>query len=385
MSRLLVELLCQQPAAAVLDGNALLEYRALPKAGGIEAEQVYLGVADGQAPGIEATFVNLGNDMRGYLPTDKGQRVPSGARLLVQVKKPPVGGKLAYLTRDIALAGKTVILLPNATAVMASRRVEEAGREALLARGRALARGDMGLVMRSEARLASDEALTAELETLKALWADIGARAASASPPTLLYAAPSALEKLLRDMKETPDEILCDAPERLPEGLKGVRMVERPLTLFNVADKLEKSLRRHVWLNSGAYLVIDPCEAMTVFDVNTGKNRGGKQGLEETAYRVNCEAAREVARLARLRAMGGILLVDFIDMREETHRQGVLTALRDAFASDPVKTVIHGFTSLGLCEITRKRQEEALALLGEKACPRCGGTGVVREDDDAGA
>lgn len=346
---------------ALMAGRRLLAY-CQDREAGVEAEQIYLAAADRMARGMEACFVRLGGSQTGFLPFSECRALPrSGDRLILQVKKPPLGDKAPYLTEDISLAGRFLILTPKTERCAVSKRIaEEDERRRLLALARRLQKDGMGLVMRLESRDASEEALARERDDLLARWAEIAARAAAASGPCLLAGRPDALARLIRDEHGGIDRILTDDPAALPPLPVPAESCHRPFELYGVREALEKSLRRKVWLDCGGYLVIDRTEALTVIDVNSGKYTGGKAGAESTFLKLNLEAAAETARLLRLRNLGGIVIVDFVDMQREENRAAVLAALEAALADDPVKTVIHGFTALGLMELTRKKAEESL-------------------------
>lgn len=358
--RILIRHTDGQREIALMEGSRLLFFAR--EARGVQAEQIYLGVVDRMVKGMEAAFVRLGRDQMGFLPWDECPQKPrSGDRLLVQVKKPPVGEKAPYLTADPALAGRHVILTPRSPAPSVSKKItDEIQRAALLEAARRLAPAGMGLIMRTEAPQASEEELQSETLGLARQWQEILASAAEAQAPCLIRDREDALTRLLRDEHGEIAELLTDSAEDLPALPLPVRLAERPFDLYSVPARLEKSLQRRVWLDSGGYLIIDKTEALTVIDVNSGKFTGGKGGTEKTFLKLNLEAAGEIARLMRLRNMGGIILVDFVDMREEESRSQVRQALESALMDDPVKAVVHDFTALGLLEITRKKSETSL-------------------------
>ncbi len=243
----------------------------------------------------------------------------------------------------------------------------------------------MGLVLRQAAQDAEEAEIQADVDALMATWQAIEEKARAASAPQLLLAAPSPLTHILREEKPLPQRILTDDLKRAQSlGIPAEESAD-PFALYNVSHQLYLALRRRVYLPSGGTLVIDPCEAGTVMDVNTGKN--SLKGAD-IILKTNLEAASEAARLMRLRNLGGIILIDFIDMKDETSRQRVQDALSEALAHDPVKTVVHGFTQLGIMELTRKKTAEALHAQTLAPCPHCGGsgyTGLIQEEDSAHA
>jgi ribonuclease G len=366
--------------ALVKDG-LLYDYRK--EKSGIAAEQIYLCKCDRVVRGMEALFVKLTDKENGFLSfTEVKGRTPlpprSGEKLLVQVKKPPVQNKCAYVTCDITLAGKYLILLPYGDNVSVSRRVEDEATFARLERfGKSIRPKGMGIIMREESAGAEESVILTELASHLARWQEILDKASRASAPCLIDGGPDALDKMLRDVKCDVHEIVTNCPEAFEGAPVPVRMAPSPMTLFNVPGKLEKSLRRKVWLNSGGNVIVDPCEALTVFDVNSAKDLGTKKGMQDTVTRLNEEAAREIARLLRLRGIGGIVLIDFVDMQSEESKNAVIRALEDALRDDPTKTVIHGFTALGLMELSRKKSAVTLSQINDTPCPHCKGTGIL--------
>ena len=379
--RILIEEDGGQREIALMEEKRLLFF-SREMGAGIEAEQIYLGQADRFVKGLEAVFVKLSRDAVGFLPFSECLKKPvSGEKMLVQVKKAPVGEKAAYLTEDISLAGRFAVLTPLAPHFAVSKRVEEEEQRArLLSLARELAPEGMGLILRKESEGEGKETIRADVETLASRWRSILSRLPSASAPCLLEGRQDALSRLLRDEHGSIGQLLTNAPDTLPEGMPAeVVPCERPFELYNVRDRLKKSFQRKIWLDCGGYLILDRTEAMTVIDVNSGKFTGGKAGAEDAFLKLNLEAAREIARLLRLRNIGGIIIIDFVDMLSEESRAQVAEALRDALKDDPVKTVLHGFTALGLMEMTRKKTGDE-APLSLPICPRCHGAGIIQEE-----
>lgn len=373
---------------ALMEEGQLVEYHRDGRQGGLSSEDIYLGQVGRVMKNLAAAFVRLSRDSEGFLPfaeIPSGQVPRPGDAILVQVKKPPQGGKAAYLTASIALPGSLMILTPLSPARHVSKRVrDEAERQRLLALAGELAPEGTGLIMREDSQGRALSELLPEYERLRDTWAQVQLAAAQRSAPCPVLEAPDELTRLLREARVQPDRVLSNRPEAL-EGLPvPADFSEDPMRLFEVRGRLEKALRRKVHLKSGATLVIDPCEALTVIDVNTAQNVAGRdraRALRDT----NVEAAQAIARLLRLRRIGGIVLIDFIDMDGAEDRALVLRALGEALERDPVKTAVHGFTSLGMVELTRKKSDTALAAQTLRTCPRCRGLGLVedREESDA--
>ena len=349
------------------------------------AETIYVGRVERIVPGMKAAFVDIGQEKNGFLPLEERSqsamlpKLQTGDTVLVQAKKEAQGTKGAFLTRDITLCGEMVILMPLNRYVGVSSRIEgEEERQALQSMGKRIADGRFGLIMRNAALNAAEEDIRTEVDELTCARDDIRRAAPTAHVPSMVHQPRTQLDSLLDDYRPRGIDRIITNDEALAKQLGDIAPVtlagDELMTIARLTHQREKALQRHVWLDSGASLVIDPCEAMTVIDVNTAKFTG-KRDLSQTILRTNLEACKEIARQVRLRNLGGIILIDMIDMGEEAHRQQVLDALHEAFAADRVKTVIHGFTSLGLIEMTRKKSRIPLRDEWTRPCRACHGTG----------
>ena len=383
MSILLVEKDGQGLQAAVMHRGKLYACRS-ESGGSLREGQVYSAVVDRVLKGVSAVFVRLPDKQFGFLPLSAGEKTPaSGQRLIVQIKRPPTQTKKALLSTDIALAGDALVYLPRGSGVHVSSRIENAEEKATLrALGSLLDCSGGGVILRSAAAGCDLQALKQELDVLRARWQSI--LAVQESAPRLLWEGENMLAILLREERSRLEYILTNAPGCLPAALPcPVRTCDHPFLLHTVQHRLERSLRRTVQLKSGATLVIDPCEAMTVIDVNSAQAAVGKS-IAETAEKINAEAAWEIARLLRLRGIGGMIVVDFIDMASEAAKERLLAVMREALSEDPEKTTVHDLTALGLMELTRHRAQTPFSPLPDAPCPRCGGSGIdlqpVEED-----
>lgn len=383
-SLLLIKTGGEARAAALLIDGRLYEYRESRGAGSVNTGEVYLGRVTRVMKNLQASFVRLAEGIDGFLPFDEtpgGQPQP-GDSLLVQVKKPPLEGKAAYLTGRIALQGSCFSLLCREEGSHLSRKVKgEEKRKALYRLSDSLCPKGLGLLMREEALLMERQALADEVGALHKKWQGILEAAARKSAPARIEGAEDVVRAMLNSLSEPPEKIICDRPESLPDYGLPVTQAADPFQLYEAEHKLRRALRRRQHLKSGATLVIDPCEALWAIDVNTAANIAGKD-REKTLLETNLEAAREIARLMRLRRMGGIILIDFIDMQSNEEREQVLAALREALARDPVPTSVHGFTSLGLVELTRKKAEPPLDGESLLPCPLCGGRGLIYQEEN---
>ena len=369
---------------AVVEDGKLCEYLLdNPQESGADA--IYLGRVERVVPGMNAAFVDIGQKRNGFLPLEEKSRsclpvkLQAGMRIAVQIRREAHDQKGAFLSRDLTILGQYVILMPmNRYVGVSAKLTEEKARGRLIALGKALAGGRFGLVMRTAALEAEETKIAAETEALWKRWQAIEKQIATAPAPSVISCDDSLLDGVVRDYAPRGiDRIMTDSKE-IALRLGSIAPVEMtPSTLMEDAGltaQRDKALERFVWLKSGGSLMIDACEALTVIDVNTGKFTGSRL-LGDTVRRLNMEACVEIAHQLRLRNIGGVIIIDFIDMQEEADRQAVLEALRTALMQDRVKTVVHGFTSLGLVEMTRKRSRVTLRDAWSRSCSHCGGSG----------
>lgn len=381
---------------ALLDETRLLEFYQEDTGAQSLVGSVFLGRVERVLPDVKAAFVKLGLRQNGFLPlreaesyhrTSGSASLMTGQDVLVQVKKDPRGEKGAFLTRDIGLPGQYVLLMPKNRFVGLSRRVTgEEDRARAQALGRRIADGRFGLIVRHAALFAPVAEAQAEAEALWQEWCEIEQHAQYVKAPALLHQEPSMISVLLRDYAARhPIEVLSrlEPPETPPQGvtwrtLPAVEM-EAAWSAARVEKQVDEALCRRVLLPGGGSLVIDEREALTTIDVNSGSTVTAADG-EDLAMEENLRAAAEAARQIRLRNLSGILLIDFIDMQSDADRARVLAAMEQAASDDRVKTVIHGFTSLGLLEMTRKRTRDTLSDTLTQPCDACHATGRVRRE-----
>lgn len=386
MSILLVEKDGEAVSAAVMNRGRLYAYQS-ESDGALRESQVFSGVVDRAMGSIHAVFVRLPGKETGFLQLPADKKLPaSGQRLTVQIRRPPFQNKKALLTQDIALAGSFMVYLPESRGIRLSSKItDEADRARLRAAAGQIMPTEGGGILRSAALSVSSSALKEEADTLYARWRSICRKAEGCAAPALLWNGNGFLEKMAQDEASRLEYILTNDPECLSfSPACPVKVCEHPFLLHNVRRRLEKSLRRTVQMKSGAALVIDPCEAMTVIDVNSGMADGGSSA-EETAEKINGEAAWEIARLLRLRGIGGMILVDFIDMKSESAKTQLFRTMQETLREDPVQSTVHDITALGLMEITRRRVENAAVPLPDIPCPHCGGTGAALSDQEEDA
>jgi ribonuclease E len=392
---------------AVLEGRDLVQHYVTRIGAHSMVGNVYLGRVQNVLPGMEAAFIDVGRGRNAvlyagevnYSPEDLEGSPPriekvlkNGQSVLVQVTKDPIGGKGARLTAQISMPGRYLVLVPSSTVTGISRRLGEEERKRLKAIYKKIKPDPHGLIVRTAAEGASEEALAADLGRLLEEWTAIEKRAKKAKAPAVLYEEPELTVRVVRDLftDEEYRELVTDSPrvyeivtdylrQADPEVVGKVRLHEGRLPVFeefHIVEQIHKGLDRKVWLPSGGYIVIDRTEALTVIDVNTGKSVG-KTNLEETVVNTNLEAAREVARQLRLRDIGGMIVIDMIDMLLEQNKKKVIETLRESLAQDKSRSQVFDISPLGLLEVTRKRVSGGLLESFSETCPTCEGRGVL--------
>jgi ribonuclease G len=331
-----------------------------------------------------------GNRQNGDAAKPIERLLSEGQPLMVQVVKDPIGTKGARLSTQISMAGRHLVYLPQDTHIGISQRIEDEGeRTHLREKLRQLLPPEElgGYIIRTVAEAASDRELKSDVDYLRRLWSGIQDAAVAAAPPATLYRDLNLSLRVLRDfVHDETARILVDSHETArkmlefgqdftPNAAERIEQYsgERPLfDLYGVEDEIERALARRVELKSGGYVVIDQTEALTTVDVNTGGFVSGRS-FDDTIFKTNLEAAQVIARQLRLRNLGGIIIIDFIDMDTEEHQNAVLNELRKALARDRTHMTVNGFTQLGLVEMTRKRTRESLAHVLCEPCPVCEG------------
>jgi ribonuclease E len=405
----------------VLEDDILVEHFVTTSGSGSLVGNVYLGRVQNVLPSMEAAFVDIGRGRNAVLYAGEvdwdaaglegkarriEQALSSGDSVLVQVTKDPVGHKGARLTTQISLPGRFLVYVPGGRATGISRKLPDTERKRLKEVLKQIVPEDAGVIIRTASEGVSEEELARDVRRLQAQWEVIQSRsgaatnssAGKATAPELLYEEPDLLVKVVRDLfTEDFRELVVQgdgawdtvegyvkhvAPELMPRVRRHVG-VDDVFAEFRIDEQITKALDRKVWLPSGGYLVIDRTEAMTVIDVNTGKFTGSGGNLEETVTRNNLEAAEEIIRQLRLRDIGGIIVIDFIDMVLESNRDLVLRRLTECLGRDRTRHQVAEVTSLGLVQMTRKKVGTGLLEAYSSACEHCKGRGVVVFDDPA--
>ena len=401
-------------AVAVLENNQLAEVYLPAKDDARLIGNIYLGRVDNVLPGMQAAFVDIGLEKNSFLYVEDAmsQQTPAYAaneeaprkrninelvkkdqQLIAQIFKEPSGSKGARITMYPSLPGRYLVLLPCGDYIAVSRRIEdEEDRERLKDLIRGELPDNMGVIIRTVARDADKQALIADLKQLIKMWRRIQGRSAKAVAPEILHQDLDLLSRVIRDANqdevekiivsnqdvfEHVEELIEDIAPELKSALH-IKECADTFLEFDIYNQLERALRRKVWLESGGYIIIDQVEALTVVDVNTGKYVG-ESNLNDTVYKTNLEAVQEIVRQLRLRNIGGIVIIDFIDMDDEECRVNLLKALEEETKKDRVRITIMGMTHLGLVELTRKKIGHDLSYQIEKECPSCGGKGRISQ------
>ncbi|HSW06376.1 ribonuclease G [Aquabacterium sp.] len=418
MHDILINWAPQETRVAIIENGAVQELhieRALER--GLVGN-VYLGKVARVLPGMQSAFIDVGLERAAFLhvadlhggghhgpargdvavPVPIERQVFEGQTLMVQVIKDPIGTKGARLSTQISIAGRMLVFLPQDNHIGISQKIgSPEARELLRSRMQRLAAmpddtATGGFILRTNAEEATDQELADDIAYLRKAWAAIRAQGLSQPPGTLLHQDLNLAERVLRDLAtDATQSIRLDSKLQF-DALKAFGAAytptsinklehykgERPIfDLFGVEEEIARALARRVDLKSGGYLIIDQTEALTTVDVNTGGFVGARN-FDDTIFKTNLEAAGAIARQLRLRNLGGIIIVDFIDMTREEHQQAVLGEFRKQLSKDRTKITVSGFTQLGLVEMTRKRTRESLAHMLCQPCPTCEGRGQVK-------
>jgi ribonuclease G len=422
ISRLVIDSLPGERRVALVEDDQLVELHVERTSARPIAGNVYLGRVRNVLPGMQAAFVDLGLERDGFLHVDDApgparlgtgsidadaepagpsvvprieERVREGEEIVLQVAKDPLARKGPRVTAHLSLPGRLLVLLPGIDHVGVSRRLpseeERLRLRGVLADLHARLRPPGGLILRTAGAGAEPGDLEEEIRLLVETWSGIAARRAGASAPALLYEEAGVIERVLREqLRHGVEEIAVDSDDALEEVRRALPRPPAPAPrvvrhagaepLFEarrLTTQIDRALRARVWLPSGGHIAIHPTEALVAVDVNTGKYVG-RGDLEETLLRTNLEAVREIARQIRLRDLGGLIVIDFIDMQRAESREAVLRALAERLQRDRARSRMLPMSEFGLVEITRQRSRPSLDRLLLRACPCCDGAGRVR-------
>lgn len=401
---------CEQNVTqmALLEHERLVEYAAEYSQGRQLVGNLYKGRVVNVLPGMQAAFVDIGLKKNAFLyvddvlpphlekqPKEKpsiSQLLHVGQELIVQVMKEPLGGKGARVTTHFSLPGRWLVYMPDADYVGVSKKIElEPERIRLRQIGEELRENGEGVIIRTVAEGESLESINSDMLLLRGLWKQVEQRAVMSTAPAQLHQDLNMVERLVRDMftpqteriiiddVQQADQISTFLHQVSPEYASRVQVYRGPEPIFvhyRINDQLDKAFQQKIWLGNGSYIVFDHTEALTVIDVNTGKFIG-THDLEETVFETNMKAAEEIARLLRLRDIGGIIIIDFIDMDQEKHRQDIVEKLEFLMKKDRTKCLVVGWTKLGLLEMTRKKVRDHAIHNFSDSCAVCKGSGRI--------
>ena len=407
--QILVNVTPQETRVAVTEQGVVQELHVERRSARGLVGNVYLGTVARVLPGMQSAFIDIGLERAAFLhiadiwsardKQDNGKPIErilsDGQTVLVQVIKDPIGSKGARLSTQISIAGRLLVYLPQEAHIGISQRIEDETERVLLKEKlqQLLPENESGgFIIRTVAEFASEKELKEDIDYLTRLWARIKEGSTTVPPSSLIHQDLNLALRVVRDfVNEKTERILADSREtfqlmkEFAENYTHSALAvlepytgDRPLfDLFGVEDEIERALARRVDLKSGGYLIIDQTEALTTVDVNTG-GFVGVRSFDDTIFKTNLEAAQVIARQLRLRNLGGIIIVDFIDMDNEEHKEAVLAELKKNMSRDRTRLTLNGFTSLGLVEMTRKRTRESLAHILCEPCPVCQGRGEVK-------
>ncbi|MFZ5639876.1 MAG: Rne/Rng family ribonuclease [Bacillota bacterium] len=418
LKEILVNVREEETRVAVLEDKVVVEIYIERSLNQRLVGNIYKGKVENVLPGMQAAFVDIGLEKNAFLfvedalpPRAAGdgteeirhEHVPlnitdvlkEGQELLVQIAKEPIGTKGARVTTHITLPGRFLVLMPNVDYVGISRRIEDEGeRERLRETASRIKPPGMGLIVRTIAEGLAEEEFQQDVTLLAKLWKKIQNRAYHGPVPNLIHKDLELVQRILRDLfTEDIDNLIIDSRYEYDKVLELMELISPQLknrvslyeqdnlfAKYGVEEEIEKILKHRVWLKCGGYIVIDQTEALTAIDVNTGKYVGSTN-LADTVLKTNLDAAVEIARQLRLRNIGGIIIIDFIDMPNLNHQQQVLQVLEEEIKKDKTKTNVLGLTQLGLVEMTRKKVRQGLENVLLKACPYCEGKGKVLSEE----
>lgn len=415
VNEIIVDIGNEETRVALLEDKELVEIYIERSGQDRLLGNIYRGKVCSVLPGMQAAFIDIGYEKNAFLyvgdvvtrkeysedadELNQDNRVgdiedilSTGQEITVQVIKEPIGTKGPRVTANITLPGRQLVLLPNADYVGISRRIEnEAERVKLKKIAEVIKPEGMGLIVRTVSEGTSLEDCTSDVSFLVKLWEKIRQKERSGPVPRLIHTDPSIIYRTVRDLF-TPDvsRLVINDRGQYAKVLELADMISPAMKLrveyfsksydlfeyYQIESKITKALSRKVWLKCGGYIVIDKTEALTVIDVNTGKFVGGSN-LEDTVLKTNIDAAREIAKQLRLRDIGGIIIIDFIDMNDAAHQQNVLDVFRQALKKDRTKSTVVGITGLGLVEMTRKKVRQELSSVITVECPGCDGAGRI--------
>lgn len=392
MKKIVIESLISSQKTAILEDDRLTEIFIENNKKNKTVSNIYRGIVKKVLPGIEACFIDVGLEKLAYLQLKKDTNIKAGQEILVQINKEEIGSKGAKLNLEISLAGRYLVYIPSNDRITMSNKIrDEKERFRLKKIAKSISKDNSGLIIRTEAVGCSKEDLENDINELHVKYENILKEYKLGMGPKLLYKELDFSSKYIKDNINEEIELIVvnnkDKYDELKDILKNIKKeyIEKLkleenkdiFDLYKVDSQIEKALNKKVWLKSGGYLIIEKTEALTVIDVNTGKFTGNLK-LEDTVYQTNIEAAIEIARQLKLRDIGGIIIIDFIDMHKDKHKKELLKILDDEMSKDKRKYEVLGITRLGLVEVARRREKDSLAKYYLEECNECKNTGFIK-------
>ena len=392
MKKIIVETLVSSEKTAVVEDDKLVELLIDENENNKLVSNIYRGIVKNVKAGLEACFVDIGMEKLAYLPLKKDSNIKSGMDIMVQINKEAVGTKGPKLNLEVSLSGRYLVYIPSNDRITISNRLQdEEERFRLKKIVKSFVEKDCGIIIRTEALGCSEVELKKDFDNLKEKYNLICKEFKLGIGPKLLHKELDASTKYIKDnVNEEVTEIVVndnDKYEEIKNILKSInkdylnklKLIENQdiFDLYKVQSQIDKSLNKKVWLKSGGYLIIDKTEALTVIDVNTGKFTGNSN-REDTVYKTNEEACIEIARQLRLRDLGGIIIVDFIDMTKKKSKENLLKILKHELQKDKRKSEVLGFTKLGLVEIARRREKNSIDEYYLEDCNICKGSLYIK-------
>lgn len=398
MTTIIVSVKPEETRMGIVVNNRMCEYVVERDSEQHLVSSVFKGKINNVVPGIQAAFIDIGKEQNAFLYMEKGEKLTEGQAVLVQVMKDARGTKGPAVTREITLPGRYLVLQPFRDTIAISKKITgKSERRRLRDFVEAHKPLGMGFVIRTAAEGINEENLLADIKVLLGDWQVISARGKRAKAPSLLYRELDLSVRIVRDYVTEDvnkiiidDKTVCQRVEELLINMDNINIetvfYEEKIdvfTKFKLNKQIEAISDRQIWLECGGYLVIDYTEAMTVIDVNSGKY-SGQESLEATIMEINRQAALEIARQLRLRDIGGIVVVDFIDMHTAKHQEEILHILRKALTDDKMDPKVQDITKLNLVEITRRKARQNLSTVLYSDCPVCQGSGRVQSPETVG-
>ena len=385
MKQIIVQSLISSTQTAVMQDNKLIELLIEDNIHKKTKSNIYRGIVKNIKPGIEAAFVDIGFEKMAYLPIKSSDDIKNGMEVLVQINKEAVGTKAPRLTQEISISGRYLVLIPSNDRITISNKIsEEKERFRLKKLVKSLNKDNLGIIIRTEAVGCDIDKLKEDFEMLINRYKNISKEFKLGMGPKLLYKELDLDTKYIKDnINDEIDNIIFNDKDKYTEIKTLLSNIDKSYVdklileqnkdifdLYKVSKEIERALSKKVWLKSGGYLIIEKTEALTVIDVNTGKFTGNIS-REETMYRTNLEACEEIARQLKIRDIGGIIIVDFIDLQKKKYKGNLIKKLEECLSRDKRKSEVLGITRLGLVEIARMREKDSIDSYYLSTCENC--------------